>query len=130
MVDGFSRAAHDLRSGKFTTQCRSDSVMAKVVQERPCTRCIKRDIGHLCHDEPREPAKKNGKSDPLTPNIDGGPSGSLEQPSDKTLCVIEPPQAQESALNLAPSLSQTQLSSSTSAAAQNPTSSSTNQSCP
>lgn len=23
-------------------------------QERPCTRCIKRNIGHLCHDEPRE----------------------------------------------------------------------------
>lgn len=22
--------------------------------ERPCTRCIKRNIGHLCHDEPRE----------------------------------------------------------------------------
>ncbi|KAI9804761.1 MAG: hypothetical protein M1825_001129 [Sarcosagium campestre] len=28
------------------------------VQERPCTRCVKRDIGHLCHDEPRDPAKK------------------------------------------------------------------------
>ncbi|UKZ64348.1 uncharacterized protein TrAtP1_005563 [Trichoderma atroviride] len=28
--------------------------------ERPCTRCIKRNIGHLCHDEPREsePKKK------------------------------------------------------------------------
>lgn len=25
------------------------------VQERPCARCIKRNIGHLCHDEPREP---------------------------------------------------------------------------
>ncbi|KAL8667116.1 MAG: hypothetical protein Q9202_001038 [Teloschistes flavicans] len=24
--------------------------------DRPCTRCVKRDIGHLCHDEPREPA--------------------------------------------------------------------------
>ncbi|GAM37587.1 hypothetical protein TCE0_024f07630 [Talaromyces pinophilus] len=31
--------------------------------ERPCTRCIKRNIGHLCHDEPREPAKKNSRSD-------------------------------------------------------------------
>ncbi|EQK98809.1 Zn(2)-C6 fungal-type DNA-binding domain protein [Ophiocordyceps sinensis CO18] len=32
--------------------------------ERPCTRCIKRNIGHLCHDEPRDAdAKKlkNGK---------------------------------------------------------------------
>ncbi|KAI9767161.1 MAG: hypothetical protein M1839_004616 [Geoglossum umbratile] len=30
--------------------------------ERPCNRCIKRNIGHLCHDEPREPVKK-GKSE-------------------------------------------------------------------
>lgn len=28
------------------------------VKERPCTRCIKRNIGHLCHDEPREPTKR------------------------------------------------------------------------
>ena len=28
--------------------------------ERPCARCVKRDIGHLCHDEPREPPKRNG----------------------------------------------------------------------
>lgn len=33
--------------------------------ERPCTRCIKRNIGHLCHDEPREPAKK-GKAEGAT----------------------------------------------------------------
>ncbi|KAK8198700.1 Transcription factor [Zalaria obscura] len=26
--------------------------------ERPCARCVKRDIGHLCHDEPREPNKR------------------------------------------------------------------------
>jgi hypothetical protein len=25
-----------------------------VSQDRPCKRCIKRNIGHLCHDEPRE----------------------------------------------------------------------------
>ncbi|KAF2130995.1 hypothetical protein P153DRAFT_365618 [Dothidotthia symphoricarpi CBS 119687] len=31
--------------------------------ERPCTRCIKRNIGHLCHDEPREGVKK-AKTDP------------------------------------------------------------------
>ncbi|KAF2214478.1 hypothetical protein CERZMDRAFT_110767 [Cercospora zeae-maydis SCOH1-5] len=30
--------------------------------ERPCARCVKRDIGHLCHDEPREPVKRS-KSD-------------------------------------------------------------------
>ena len=29
--------------------------------ERPCNRCIKRSIGHLCHDEPRESYKS--KSD-------------------------------------------------------------------
>lgn len=34
------------------------------MQERPCARCIKRNIGHLCHDEPREPesAAKRSKS--------------------------------------------------------------------
>ncbi|KAK1980525.1 transcriptional regulator [Colletotrichum cereale] len=30
--------------------------------ERPCTRCIKRNIGHLCHDEPRDPDSKKVKS--------------------------------------------------------------------
>ncbi|EHA50391.1 hypothetical protein MGG_12739 [Pyricularia oryzae 70-15] len=30
--------------------------------ERPCTRCIKRNIGHLCHDEPREHESKKAKS--------------------------------------------------------------------
>lgn len=29
--------------------------------ERPCTRCIKRNIGHLCHDEPREADNKKHK---------------------------------------------------------------------
>ncbi|KAK5109571.1 hypothetical protein LTR62_006922 [Meristemomyces frigidus] len=27
--------------------------------ERPCARCMKRDIGHLCHDEPREGARRS-----------------------------------------------------------------------
>ncbi|KAL6717481.1 Transcription factor [Lecanora helva] len=26
-------------------------------KDRPCARCVKRSIGHLCHDEPREPSK-------------------------------------------------------------------------
>nr|POE89888.1 regulator of drug sensitivity 2 [Quercus suber] len=26
--------------------------------QRPCARCVKRDIGHLCHDEPRDPPKR------------------------------------------------------------------------
>ncbi|KAI0484299.1 meiosis protein SPO22/ZIP4 like-domain-containing protein [Xylariaceae sp. FL0804] len=29
--------------------------------ERPCTRCVKRNIGHLCHDEPRDPDAKKPK---------------------------------------------------------------------
>ena len=29
-----------------------------ILQERPCTRCIKRNIGHLCRDEPRESDRK------------------------------------------------------------------------
>ncbi|KAK4157665.1 meiosis protein SPO22/ZIP4 like-domain-containing protein [Chaetomidium leptoderma] len=31
-------------------------------QERPCTRCIKRNIGHLCHDEPRDHEPRKSKS--------------------------------------------------------------------
>ena len=27
--------------------------------QRPCARCVKRDIGHLCHDEPRDPPKRS-----------------------------------------------------------------------
>jgi hypothetical protein len=42
---------------------------AESLQERPCTRCIKRNIGHLCHDEPREPAKKT-KQDPEGPKME------------------------------------------------------------
>lgn len=30
-----------------------------MLKERPCTRCIKRNIGHLCHDEPRESSKRS-----------------------------------------------------------------------
>ncbi|KAK4120894.1 SPO22-domain-containing protein [Parathielavia appendiculata] len=48
--------------------------------ERPCTRCIKRNIGHLCHDEPREHESRKSKS--LAPSTvqgtgsqpDSGPS--------------------------------------------------------
>jgi hypothetical protein len=65
--------------------------------ERPCARCIKRNIGHLCHDEPREPesATKKSKSqhsnsateDAGTPpdqsqaNVESGMSNSFEEQS-------------------------------------------------
>lgn len=35
----------------------------RLLKERPCTRCIKRNIGHLCHDEPREPTKRRDQDD-------------------------------------------------------------------
>jgi hypothetical protein len=54
-------------------------------QERPCTRCIKRNIGHLCHDEPRDQETRKSKSlapstvpDPA-PQPDPGPSSSINQ---------------------------------------------------
>lgn len=34
-----------------------------IEKERPCTRCIKRNIGHLCHDEPRESSKRSRNSE-------------------------------------------------------------------
>ncbi|KAI9741251.1 MAG: hypothetical protein M1834_002967 [Cirrosporium novae-zelandiae] len=44
--------------------------------ERPCARCIKRDIGHLCHDEPRENNKK-AKSEADQPAVEDGTSNTL-----------------------------------------------------
>ncbi|KAL2263858.1 hypothetical protein VTK26DRAFT_4654 [Humicola hyalothermophila] len=35
--------------------------------ERPCTRCIKRNIGHLCHDEPRDNESRKSRN-ALTPS--------------------------------------------------------------
>ncbi|KAJ5305448.1 uncharacterized protein N7443_005108, partial [Penicillium atrosanguineum] len=51
--------AYDLRFG--TTSNPFKSILfhpTRLSVERPCTRCIKRNIGHLCHDEPREPTKR------------------------------------------------------------------------
>ncbi|KAK4988200.1 Transcription factor [Elasticomyces elasticus] len=43
--------------------------------ERPCARCVKRNIGHLCHDEPREAGRRSKseaellvQDDALSPN--------------------------------------------------------------
>lgn len=41
-----------------------------LMQERPCTRCIKRNIGHLCHDEPRDADSKKARSTQGTSVID------------------------------------------------------------
>lgn len=75
------------------------------MQERPCTRCIKRNIGHLCHDEPREQAKRpkseNDHStgeDETSPKHEDSPANGMrrsfeEQQPDQQLL-------QESRLNL------------------------------
>ncbi|KAL2071471.1 hypothetical protein VTL71DRAFT_12706 [Oculimacula yallundae] len=64
------------------TQCPMTNCSA-VAQERPCARCIKRDIGHLCHDEPREPdsATKKAKKQHSNsaPEEDGSPSEAVLQ---------------------------------------------------
>ncbi|SPO03321.1 related to transcription factors [Cephalotrichum gorgonifer] len=40
----------------------SDRVSKKRRKERPCTRCIKRNISHLCRDEPRDADSRKSKS--------------------------------------------------------------------
>ncbi|PSS06777.1 hypothetical protein M430DRAFT_46115 [Amorphotheca resinae ATCC 22711] len=68
--------------------------------ERPCARCIKRNIGHLCHDEPREPdsATKKSKSqhsnsaaedggsppDQLQGGIDSGMNSALDKSQERS----------------------------------------------
>lgn len=44
--------------------------------ERPCARCVKRDIGHLCHDEPREPPKRS-KSELVVAELAPAPGDGL-----------------------------------------------------
>lgn len=53
-----------------------------MTQERPCARCIKRNIGHLCHDERRESdsATKKSKTQHRSPVEDD--ETSPEQPTE------------------------------------------------
>ncbi|KAJ3472551.1 hypothetical protein NLG97_g10899 [Lecanicillium saksenae] len=44
--------------------------------ERPCTRCIKRNIGHLCHDQPRESDTKKPKTGSKPGSVDESEAGS------------------------------------------------------
>ncbi|KAF2403590.1 hypothetical protein EJ06DRAFT_527197 [Trichodelitschia bisporula] len=67
--------------------------------ERPCTRCIKRNIGHMCHDEPREPAKKaKSESGAAAGEADGQPKLDTSAPE----AVLNPldPNRQDAGLNL------------------------------
>jgi hypothetical protein len=42
----------------------NDCSFWRPLQDRPCTRCIQRNIGHLCHDESRETSSRKLKSEP------------------------------------------------------------------
>lgn len=42
----------------------NDCFFGHLLQDRPCTRCIKRNIGHLCHDESRETPTKKSRTEP------------------------------------------------------------------
>jgi DNA mismatch repair ATPase MutL len=63
-----SYVAYDMRLGTAThaliVHVLVQWLIFIVAQERPCARCIKRNIGHLCHDERRETdsAAKKSKS--------------------------------------------------------------------
>lgn len=70
--------------------------------ERPCTRCVKRNIGHLCHDEPREGVKKS-KSESENTLADGENSKTGAHASEPALeSASQEPNVPETALSLAP----------------------------
>ncbi|PWN23486.1 hypothetical protein BCV69DRAFT_295822 [Microstroma glucosiphilum] len=63
--------------GQACVYCRRSHMTCD--SQRPCTRCIKRDIGHLCHDE--VPGKGHGHAHHALPKnkpgtTEGGPQGS------------------------------------------------------
>lgn len=68
------------------------------MQERPCTRCVKRNIGHLCHDEPREGVKKS-KSEPENGDGQSQPTQVESTPSDAASTAAPP--VPDAGLNLA-----------------------------
>src|SRR4030081_942200 len=61
-----SYVAYDMRLGTITyaliVHALVQWLIFIVAQERPCARCIKRNIGHLCHDERRETDSATKKS--------------------------------------------------------------------
>ncbi|KAH6618794.1 hypothetical protein C7974DRAFT_436158 [Boeremia exigua] len=69
--------------------------------ERPCTRCIKRNIGHLCHDEPREGVKK-AKSEPENGNAQvEAPKGGPPSADAATNVIAQQISTPDAGLNLA-----------------------------
>ncbi|KAH8599134.1 hypothetical protein B0O99DRAFT_613102 [Bisporella sp. PMI_857] len=73
--------------------------------ERPCARCIKRNIGHLCHDEPREPESATKKSKSQHSNSaaedDGTPPDQIQAGTDGVISnALEQDRSQEPDLRL------------------------------
>ena len=62
--------------------------MRLALQERPCTRCVKRDIGHLCHDEPREAARRSKGERGHTGGDDDTPPKQEEPSSDRSIGAL------------------------------------------
>ncbi|KAF2872933.1 hypothetical protein BDV95DRAFT_568351 [Massariosphaeria phaeospora] len=56
--------------------------------ERPCMRCVKRNIGHLCHDEPRESVKKS-KTESDSVNDENDSSRHEATPSDTAIAASD-----------------------------------------
>ncbi|KAF2036040.1 hypothetical protein EK21DRAFT_52610 [Setomelanomma holmii] len=83
--------------------------------ERPCTRCVKRNIGHLCHDEPREGVKKS-KSEPEGAPGDSEPSKNGTNSSDATLEAMPQRNASNAGLSLVTPLMPSRGASTTSIA--------------
>lgn len=95
--------AYDLRPGRWIRLLALYSTAnTGLPQERPCTRCVKRNIGHLCHDEPREGVKKT-KSESENGNAQSeGPTN--EAPASDVAARAVPQQisAPDAGLNLRP----------------------------
>lgn len=73
-----------------------------LLQERPCTRCVKRNIGHLCHDEPREGVKK-AKSEPENGIAQSeGPKGGAPASDAAVHAITQQISAPDAGLNLRP----------------------------
>lgn len=87
--------------------CGKSVLRTHTQQERPCTRCIKRNIGHLCHDEPRDSESKKTKSVLEGSTVDESASQSdIRSSIDQSANAMGPPsfdagagQASKSAFN-------------------------------
>ncbi|PSN68962.1 hypothetical protein BS50DRAFT_572146 [Corynespora cassiicola Philippines] len=70
--------------------------------ERPCTRCIKRNIGHLCHDEPRESTKKSKTDQDGSNGENDAPRHDTAPPEPAANSIEQRSNAPDAGLNLAP----------------------------